>query len=110
MKLRRPGRRLSRRLDNLMVKTCRSGLHDLVLSKVRSFSLHRVATAARSLVFNEGKAKRAATVLISGKFLNGGLCGLRSVEANHTGTTGPAIRLILNLGLVDLPNGGEQLD
>lgn len=61
-------------------------------------------------IFDEAQVERASTVLISLKLGDGGLGSLSSVEFNHATTTRTAARLVLDLCLFNLADGGEELD
>jgi len=86
-------------------------LHDLVLSQVRGLGFHSIsATAAWSLILDEAQTKRATTVLITRKLLDGGLCIFGRIEANNAGASRSAVWLILDFGLLNLSDSGEELD
>lgn len=84
--------------------------HDLILCEVSDFCFHSITGTTRDLVFDKAQAERTASVLIAREFFNGGICILGRVKSNNTSTTGSAIRLILDLSLLDLANGGEQFN
>ena len=89
----------------------RTPLHDLVLSQVRGLGFHSIsAAAARSLILDEAQTKWATTVLVTGEFLDSSLRIFSSIEANNTSASRSAVWLVLNLGLLDLSDGGEELD
>lgn len=71
--------------------------------------VHGVATAGLE-VLNIAKPELAATVLVSLELGYGSIRCLSSVESNDTGTSGAAAWLVLDLGLLDLAYGPEQLD
>lgn len=101
-------------------------LHDLVLCHAsRIFlTLHRVT---RVLIFDESQAEWASAVLVPRKFCcklvktsskrpslsrlrtNSCLGVFTRVELDHTGTSGAAVGLVLDLGTLDRTNGGEEL-
>lgn len=87
-------------------------LHDLILRQTGSLSLHGIAAAAAagSLVFDEAQTERTTTVLVTGELLNGSVGILGRIESDHTSSTGTTVWLVLNLGLLNLANCGEQLD
>ena len=91
------------------IRTEQHLLHDLILSQASCLGLHRI-TAARSLILDEGQAKRTTPVLVSRELLNGSIGVLGSIESNNTSSAGSAIWLVLDLGLLDLANGGEELN
>lgn len=71
--------------------------------------VHAVA-AARGDVFDKAETERASAVLVSLELRNGRVGCFGRIETNNTSTTGPAAGLVLNLGLLNLANGSEQLD
>ena len=91
-------------------QSARNALHDLILGQARSLGLHSISTTAGCLILDEAQAKWAATILVTGEFFDGSLCVFCSVEANNTSAPGSAVRLVLNFGLLDLSDGGEELD
>lgn len=84
--------------------------HDLVLGEAAvGVGVHAVATAGGE-VLDVAQAKRAAAVLIALELSDGSLGGVGVVEADHTAAARAAARLVLDLGLLDLADGGEELD
>ncbi len=85
-------------------------LHDLVLGEpAMGVSIHGVTTARRD-VLDIVEAERTTTVLVVLELGDRGLSGVRGVEADNAAASRPAARLVLNLGLLDLADGGEELD
>lgn len=89
--------------------TCRTALHDLVLRQAGSVGVHNVS-ASGSLVLDKAQAKRAATVLVTGELGDGSVCVVNSVEANNTSAARASVWLVLNLGLLNLADCGEELN
>lgn len=97
-------------------------LHDLSLGKVTCWlGIHLLAAshgAAHSvvvgdswgLVLYEAQAKRATTVLVAGELRDGGLGVLDGVELDNSSATGTSVWFVLNLGLLNLADGGEELN
>lgn len=71
--------------------------------------VHDIVSALAN-VLHEAQVERAAAVLIALKLCNGSLGSLGRIEANDTGTTGATAGLVLDLGLLNLANGGEQFN
>lgn len=67
-------------------------------------------TAARRDILDVAQAERAAAILVALELGDGGLGGVRAVEADHAAAARPAARLVLDLRLLDLADGGEELD
>lgn len=88
---------------------CRTTLHDLVLRQAGGVGVHNVS-ASRSLVLDKAQAKRAATVLVTGELGDGSVCVVNSVEANNTSAARASVWLVLNLGLLNLADCGEELN
>jgi hypothetical protein len=84
--------------------------HDLVLSEAAMGIGVHVVTTARREVLDVAQAKRTTAVLIGLKLGNGGFRRVRVVEADHTGAARSAARLVLDLGLLDFADGGEELN
>lgn len=84
--------------------------HDLVLGKAAmGIGIHAVATTGRDIL-DVAQAERATAILIALELRNGGLRSVGIVEANHTAAARPAARLVLDFGLFDFADGGEELD
>ena len=109
-----------------MSKSWKHLSHDLILTHACRFSsLHSVSVASRR-VFDEGQAKRTATILIPSKFrcvisaivqiimvvenTNSGLCIVGGVELDDTSTAGATIQFILYLGALDFSDSSEELN
>jgi hypothetical protein len=88
----------------------RNPLHDLILGQAGCLGFHSISAAAWSLILDEAQTKRATTVLITRKLLDGGLCIFGRIEANNAGASRPAVWLILDFGLLNLSDSGEELD
>ncbi len=71
--------------------------------------IHAV-TAARDDILDVVQAERATAVLVVLELGDRGLGGVGAVEADHAAAARPAARFVLNLGLLDLADGGEELD
>lgn len=85
--------------------------HDLVLSDADvGIRVHAVVTAAWLEVPYEAETKGTTAVLVALELGDGSVRGISTVEPNDTGAAGSPTRLILDLGLLDLTDGGEQID
>lgn len=87
-------------------------LHDLILGQASYICVHshgHSISASRSLVLDEAQTEWTTTILISRELGDGGVGVLSRVEANNTSSAGASIWLVLDLGLLDFANGGEQL-
>ena len=71
--------------------------------------IHAVSTARRDIL-DVAQAERTAAVLVTLELGNGGLGSVGAVEADDTAAARPAARLVLDLGLLDLANGGEEFN
>lgn len=71
--------------------------------------VHAVS-GARCDILDVTQAERAAAVLIALELGNGGLGRVGTVEADHTAAARPAAWLVLDLSLLNLTNGGEELN
>lgn len=92
-------------------KRCPPPLHDLVLGDTNvRVRVHAVVAATGLEVSHEAQTQRPAAVLVTLELGNGGIGGLGAVEADNTGAARPSTWLVLNLGLLDLSNRGEQVD
>ena len=90
-----------------------AALHDLILGKAAGWlGLHGHCIVVRSwgLILDEAEAEWSSTVLVTGELGDGSLSIPNSVEANDTGSARTSVWLVLNLGLLDLSDGGEELD
>lgn len=72
--------------------------------------LHRVTSTRLRQILDEAQVEGTATILVTLKLGNGRLRCLGAVEADHTRASGSAAGLILNLGLLDFTNGGEEIN
>ncbi len=93
-----------------MASYVREALHDLILRQACGLGLHSISATAWSLIFDEAQTKRATTVLVTRELFDSSLRVLSSVEANNASASGSAIGLVLDFGLLDLSDGGEELD
>lgn len=84
-------------------------LHDVALGHATMVGVHGVATAWLE-VLNIAKPELAATVLVTLELGDGSIRCLGSIESNDTGASGAAAWLVLDLGLLNLADGSEQLD
>ena len=84
-------------------------LHDLILGQACGFGLHGIH-ATRSLVLDEGQSKRATAILVPRELLDRSIGALSSVKSNDPGSSRAAVWLILNFGLLNLSDCGEELD
>lgn len=86
-------------------------LHDLILRQAGGVGVHRhLVSASGSLVLDEAQAKRATTILVSRELGDGSVRVVDGVEANNTSAARTSIGLILNLGLLNLADCGEELN
>ena len=83
-------------------------LHHLILHVGVLSTIHHVA--ALVLVLDVGEAEWTTAILIAGELSDG--CGrvVLAVELDNASTTRATIRLILDLGTLDLADRGEELD
>lgn len=89
---------------------CRSS-HNLVLRQTTvSVRVHDVASTTRCKVLDEAEAKRSAAVLIPLEFRNRRLSCVDTVETHNAGTPRAAAVLVLDFGLLNFSNRGEQFD
>lgn len=72
--------------------------------------VHAVTTAALREVLDVAESKLAATVLVSLELRDGSIGGLGSIKANHAGAPGASAWLVLDLRLLDLSDGSEELN
>lgn len=72
--------------------------------------VHAVVTAAWLEVPYEAQTEGTTPILVALELGDGSVGGVGTVEPNDTGAARPPTRLILNLGLLDLTDGGEQID
>lgn len=84
--------------------------HDLVLgeSHGRVLLLHRSFALAN--VADVRQSKGATAVLVVGELGDGRIGGLLGIEADDTRAARATVGLVLNLGLLDLADGLEQLN
>lgn len=87
----------------------RLGLHHLILRQpTMRFRFHRVP-ASLVQVLDEAQVEGTTTILVALELGDSCLGSLGSVESNNTRASRPAARLILNLSLLNLANGGKKL-
>ena len=72
-----------------------------------SISLHRLALVE---ILDKAQVQGTATILVALELLNGRLGSIGTVESNNARSAGAATGLILDFGLLDLADGGEELD
>ena len=97
----------------LSCNAAEAALHDLILSEAADWlglQRHSIVVRSWGLVLNEAEAEWATTVLVTRELGDGSLGVLDTIEANDTGSAGTSVWLVLNLGLLDLSDGGEELD
>lgn len=86
-------------------------LHDLVLRQAGGVGVHgHGVSASGGLVLDEAQAKRAAAVLVSRELGNGSVSVVDGVETNNTSAARTSIGLVLDLGLLNLADCGEELN
>ena len=71
--------------------------------------IHAVTAAGRDIL-DVAQAEGTTAVLVTLELGNRGLGSVGAVEADYTATAGPTARLVLDLGLLDLADGGEELN
>lgn len=86
--------------------------HDFILLDAHHAFIRtsRLATVANVEVFDEAKTERTTSVLITSEFCNGSLGIVTVVELNDSGTFRAAVWFVLDLRLLNLADGLEQLD
>jgi hypothetical protein len=82
----------------------------LILCQIGRLGFHGITTTTWGLVLDKSQTKWSTTILITGEFLDSGFGVLSRVEANNTSSTGSSIWFVLDFGLLDLSDGGEELD
>lgn len=110
----------------------RQKLHDLVLRDAcwgLEAGFHWITTGAGGHVLDKRDAQWTTAVLVAREFgcillvtihnpdgykkkkkpTNGGLAGFGTVKLHHTSAAGPAVRLVLDLGTVNLANRREEI-
>lgn len=88
-----------------------ASLHDLVLRQAGGVGVHgHGVSASRGLVLDEAQAERTTAVLVSRELGDGRLRVVGVVETNDAGATRASIWLVLNLGLLNLADRGEELN
>lgn len=85
-------------------------LHDLILRQAgMGICLHVVASGAWCVqIPNEAQPKRASAVLVALEFLDGRVRSIGSVESDDTGAARSTTGFVLNFGLLNLANCGEE--
>lgn len=82
----------------------------MVLSEAAvGIGIHAVSGSRRDIL-DVAQAERPTAVLITLKLGDGGLGRVGTVEADHTAAARPTARLVLDLGLLNLTNGGEEFN
>ena len=85
-------------------------LHDLVLCQTAVvIGIHGVSGARRD-VSDKAETEGPSSVLVALELGDGRLGGVGRVESDNAGASGSTTRLVLNLGLLNLAYGGEQLN
>jgi hypothetical protein len=85
-------------------------LHHLVLCHTAmGIGIHAVAST-RSHILDVAETQRPATVLIALELRDGRFGGLGAVKTDNAASLGSAARLVLDLGLLNLADGAEELD
>ena len=79
--------------------------------RVRVRVVHAGVLNATGLeVPHEAETQGPAAVLVTLELGDGGVRGLGTVETDNAGAARPSARLVLDLGLLDLADGREQID
>ena len=86
---------------------CLTTLHHLLL-QVAALLIHHVATL--TAVLDEAEAERTTTVLVACELGDGGLGVRLRAKLDNACTCRATVWLVLDLGALDLPDGGEELD
>lgn len=85
-------------------------LHDLVLGQATmGVGVHAV-DSSWCHVLNEAKAKRSPSILVALELRDRCLGSVRAVKAHNTCTPRASTRLVLDLSLLNLTDGREQLN
>lgn len=88
----------------------KSRLHDLILRKAAvRVSFHGISSSLVQ-VLDEAQVEGSAAVLITLELGDGSLSGFGRVKTDHAGASRATARLILNLGLLNLADSGEELN
>jgi len=74
-----------------------------------SVGIHAV-NSSRCHVLDEAEAKRSPSILIALELRDRCLSSVRAVKTHYTCTSRASTGLVLNLSLLNLTNGREQLD
>ena len=85
-----------------------TNLHHLLLQVATLLTLHHVA--ALTTVLDIGEAERTTTVLVACEFGDGSLGVRLRAELHNTRACRATVRLVLDLGALDLADGGEELN
>lgn len=83
-------------------------LHHLVLCHP-AIGFHSISSILVA-VFNIRQAQGSTTVDVSSKLSDGSFSVIGTVKFHHTCTTRSSVGFVLDLGTLDLSDGGEQLD
>lgn len=99
------------RVGNRPDRRRKEQLHDVVLRETAVFSgVHSIPTTATwRKVSDEAQTELSTPVLIALELGDGRVGSLSRVEANHTCAFGAAGGLVLDLRLLNVTNGAEQL-
>lgn len=72
--------------------------------------VHAITTALSVEVPDEAQSQWSATILVPLELGDCSLRGFSRIETNHTSSARPTARLVLNLGLLNLSDSGEQFN
>jgi hypothetical protein len=86
----------------------RGDLHNLLATS----RVHRLATSAIwcATIANIGELQRTAAVLVARELGDGRLGVVGAIELDDTSALGAAVGLVLDLGLLDGADRGEEID
>lgn len=84
--------------------------HYLILRETSVNICVHAVEAVGNQVFDEAQSERPATILVTLKLGDGCVCRVCGIEADDAGATRTTTAFVLDLGLLDLSNGGEQFD
>ncbi len=74
-----------------------------------NIGIHGVTGAWRD-VLDKAEAQGPSAIGVALELCDCGLSGLGGVESNNSGSAGSTTRLVLDFGLLDLPDGGKELN
>ena len=84
--------------------------HNLILCQTAvHIGIHAVPST-RCDVLDEAETERAPTVLVTLEFSDGSLRGIGRIKSNNSSPAGSAARFVLDLGLLNLSDGGEEFN